>query len=100
MKGKGSSHSKGQGLTEYALILVLVAIVVIIVLAIFGPAVGNAYSSVMNPFGEDSEGETGNETPGECYSSLLISLMVGTMGAVTLIRHFLFRRTVEPFASI
>ena len=38
----------GQGIVEYALILVLVAIVVIIMLAVFGGAVGNLYSNVVS----------------------------------------------------
>jgi pilus assembly protein Flp/PilA len=38
----------GQGLVEYALIMMLVAIVVIVILALLGPAVGNMFSSVMN----------------------------------------------------
>jgi pilus assembly protein Flp/PilA len=38
---------KGQGLVEYALILVFVAVVVIVVLAILGPAVGNAFSNII-----------------------------------------------------
>jgi len=38
---------KGQGLVEYALILVLVALVVIVVLAILGPAVGSIFSNVV-----------------------------------------------------
>ena len=37
----------GQGLVEYALILVLVAIIVIVVLALFGSSVGNMYSNVI-----------------------------------------------------
>jgi pilus assembly protein Flp/PilA len=37
---------KGQGLVEYALILVLVAIVVIAALTILGPKVGNVFSSI------------------------------------------------------
>jgi pilus assembly protein Flp/PilA len=37
---------KGQGLVEYALILVLVAIVVIAVLTILGPRIGNIFSSI------------------------------------------------------
>jgi pilus assembly protein Flp/PilA len=37
---------KGQGLVEYALILVLVAIVVIAVLTILGPMIGNVFSKV------------------------------------------------------
>jgi len=38
---------KGQGLVEYALILVLVSVVVIIVLALLGPAIGNVFSTIM-----------------------------------------------------
>ncbi len=37
---------KGQGLVEYALILVLVAVVVIVILAILGPAIGGVFSQV------------------------------------------------------
>jgi pilus assembly protein Flp/PilA len=40
-------HEEGQGLVEYALILVLVAIVVIAILLQLGPAVGNVFSSVI-----------------------------------------------------
>jgi pilus assembly protein Flp/PilA len=36
----------GQGLVEYALILVLVAIVVIAVLAILGPTIGDVFSQI------------------------------------------------------
>lgn len=38
---------KGQGLVEYALILVLVAIVVIVVLTLLGPAIGDIFSGIM-----------------------------------------------------
>jgi len=38
---------KGQGLVEYALILVLVAIVVIVILALLGPAIGNIFSNIV-----------------------------------------------------
>jgi pilus assembly protein Flp/PilA len=41
-----SPHERGQGLVEYALILVLVAIVVIAALLVLGPVVGNAFSTV------------------------------------------------------
>lgn len=37
---------RGQGLVEYALILVLVALVVIAVLAVLGPTIGNAFTRV------------------------------------------------------
>jgi pilus assembly protein Flp/PilA len=38
----------GQGLVEYALILVLVAVVVIVILALMGPAIGNVFSEIVN----------------------------------------------------
>lgn len=37
---------KGQGLVEYALILVLVAIVVIAVLMLLGPIIANVFSTI------------------------------------------------------
>ena len=39
---------KGQGLVEYALILVLVAIVVIVILVILGPAIINVFSNIIS----------------------------------------------------
>ena len=41
-----SPKEKGQGLVEYALILVLVAIVVIAALMILGPIIGCVFSKV------------------------------------------------------
>jgi len=41
-----SPKEKGQGLVEYALILVLVAIVVIAALMILGPIIGNVFSTL------------------------------------------------------
>jgi pilus assembly protein Flp/PilA len=41
----GTSPS-GQGLVEYALILLLVAIVVFAALMILGPVIGNTFSSI------------------------------------------------------
>lgn len=38
---------KGQGLVEYALILVLVTIVVIVILALLGPSIGNIFSNII-----------------------------------------------------
>lgn len=40
-------RQSGQGLVEYALILVLVAVVVIVILALLGPAIGNVFSSII-----------------------------------------------------
>ena len=39
-------HEKGQGLVEYALILVLIAIVVIAALMVLGPIIGNVFSDI------------------------------------------------------
>jgi pilus assembly protein Flp/PilA len=39
---------RGQGLVEYALILVLVAIAVIVILAVLGPTIGTAYSNIIS----------------------------------------------------
>jgi len=41
----------GQGLVEYALILVLVAIVVIAILTLLGPRIGNVFSQITNGLG-------------------------------------------------
>ena len=41
-------REEGQGLVEYALILVLVAVVVIVILALLGPAIGDIFSDIVN----------------------------------------------------
>jgi pilus assembly protein Flp/PilA len=46
-RGTGRS-SRGQGLVEYALILVLVALVVIAALLVLGPMIGNTFSTINN----------------------------------------------------
>lgn len=38
---------KGQGLVEYALILLLVAVAVIVILALLGPMIGKMFSNVV-----------------------------------------------------
>ena len=38
---------KGQGLVEYALIMLLVALAVIVILALLGPTVGNLFSTII-----------------------------------------------------
>jgi len=40
-------REEGQGLVEYALILVLVAIVVIVVLQLLGPVIAQVFSNIM-----------------------------------------------------
>ncbi len=42
------SSESGQGLVEYALILVLVSLVVIVVLSLLGPSIGNVFSNIVD----------------------------------------------------
>ena len=44
-------REEGQGLVEYALILVLVSVVVIAILALLGPQIGGVFSTIKNQFG-------------------------------------------------
>lgn len=41
-----SAKEQGQGLVEYAIILVLVFLVVIAVVRLLGPRIGNTFSSI------------------------------------------------------
>jgi pilus assembly protein Flp/PilA len=43
-----SLQEKGQGLVEYAIILLLVALIVIAVLWLLGPKLGDSYSAINN----------------------------------------------------
>ena len=45
------TQQDGQGLIEYALILVLVSLTVLLILAVLGPHVGNMYSQVTSALG-------------------------------------------------
>ncbi len=56
---------KGQGLVEYALILVLVAIVVIAALMSLGPLIGNVFNKVNNSL----SGLGGENTQSACEAS-------------------------------
>jgi pilus assembly protein Flp/PilA len=38
----------GQGLVEYAMILVLVVLIIMVVVTLLGPWVGNVYSNIVN----------------------------------------------------
>jgi pilus assembly protein Flp/PilA len=46
-----AAKEKGQGLVEYALILVLIAIVVIAALTLLGPQIGNIFSDITSQLG-------------------------------------------------
>ncbi len=41
------THEQGQGLVEYAMIIILVAILVMVLLITFGGAVGNLFSNIV-----------------------------------------------------
>ncbi len=43
-----AAKEKGQGLVEYALIIVLIAIVVIVALSLLGPVIGNVFTEIAN----------------------------------------------------
>ena len=44
------SGERGQGLVEYALIMMLVFVVVMIMILIYGPTVGNIFSNIIANF--------------------------------------------------
>ena len=48
---KGRVSQRGQGMVEYALILVLVSIVVIVILLTMGNQIQNAFSNVVAALG-------------------------------------------------
>jgi Flp pilus assembly pilin Flp len=45
---KVEHKDKGQGLIEYAFIIILVSLVIIAVLALLGPAIVNTYQSIVD----------------------------------------------------
>ena len=48
MVSKRRKDEEGQGMVEYALILVLIAIVVIVILQVVGHQVNNVFSNISN----------------------------------------------------
>lgn len=46
-----STEERGQGLVEYALLLVMVALAVLVILTLLGPAVGNIFSNIVAGIG-------------------------------------------------
>ena len=86
----------GQGLVEYALILTLVAIVVIVLLGLIGDRVNSTFSRIVGTFSsEPDEIIVASEPPPECYSSLLLPIMVGAMGCGAGISH-MFPKSLAP----
>jgi pilus assembly protein Flp/PilA len=57
---------KGQGMAEYALILILVAVVVALILVVFGPTLGNTYSSIVSGLRGVIPAGGGNDPDRDC----------------------------------
>lgn len=84
MINKYKKREKGQGLVEYALILVLVAIVVIAILLQLGPEVGRVFSRVTAvlqsagaiPPGGAITGVIPNYVPADTFNSIPAKLTV------------------------
>lgn len=47
-KDRVQNREEGQGMVEYALILVLIAVVVIVILTVVGKQVNNVFSNISN----------------------------------------------------
>ena len=60
---KRMKQPNGQGLVEYALILVLVAVIVIAILTLLGPQVGNVFSRVVDGLGGATTANGGGGKP-------------------------------------
>ena len=50
-RARNRAQERGQGLVEYALILILVAIVVIVILSVVGAQTNNVFSNVSKGLG-------------------------------------------------
>ncbi|HEY7926077.1 MAG: Flp family type IVb pilin [Candidatus Dormibacteria bacterium] len=48
---RATSEDDGQGMVEYALILVLIAVVVIVILTVVGQQVNNVFSNISSGLG-------------------------------------------------
>jgi pilus assembly protein Flp/PilA len=86
-----NNDERGQGLVEYALILVLVAVVVIAVLLNLGPVVGDVFSKVnqaLSMSGSSSTnvitGVTATRTGGGHGNDVVVSITVSMDSSVTI----------------
>ena len=68
-KGKHRILERGQGLVEYALILVLAAIVVVLVLGLFGERIRNFYCEVVLSIAPDMDAPACNQINVSCHLS-------------------------------
>lgn len=75
-----NKKQKGQGLVEYALIMVLVAVVVIAVLMILGPIIGNVFSKVNSSLSTVSTGGGAAAAPSAINCSSATAKWNSTVG--------------------
>lgn len=80
---------KGQGLVEYALILVLVAIVVIAVLMLLGPIIANVFSTINTSLSSTQYDQLNEE-----------ALFIRASSQDTILFQFYFRGFVQLFAGL
>jgi pilus assembly protein Flp/PilA len=67
-----SPNEKGQGLVEYALILILLIIIVLVVIRLFGPSISDFVNNLLST-------PTPTPTPApEAFTSLLGKIAVAT----------------------
>ena len=66
-KGKRRILERGQGLVEYALILILAAIVVIVVLGLFGERIRNFYCEAVLSIAPDVDAPACNQLSVSCH---------------------------------
>jgi pilus assembly protein Flp/PilA len=71
-------HLAGQGLVEYAVIIVLVAVVVIGALSLLGPFIANMFDQVVTSLAPPPLAE--EPPPPECYGTLLLPIMMAVAG--------------------
>lgn len=81
-----TSQEEGQGLVEYALILVLVAVVVIAILLTLGPAVAKVYCRIANSLQAGScvmDGVITNYATSHPGSNVLVNVTVSQNATIT-----------------
>jgi pilus assembly protein Flp/PilA len=86
-----TTREKGQGLVEYALILVLVALAVIALLSLLGTSVGDVFSAVVHAL----QVSMPDEPEADCYGSLLLPYMVGATLLMQGVLHLVSKRSSE-----
>jgi pilus assembly protein Flp/PilA len=90
-KTKRNKKEKGQGLVEYALILVLVAIVVIAVLMLLGPIIGNVFSSINSSLSGATSGGGAPAAAADPYAAYADDIMAsGTFNAQDAINQWCY----------